>query len=79
MRTGRCSRTRFSGRGVAQDIWNWMQAGLLHTPSTDEQASLAGTRLCVTEGIKAGTTLFGDYSYYDGWGTFLLKLGCGRC
>ena len=47
-------------RGVAQDIWNWMQAGLApYSKHITPEASLAGTRLNVLEAVKAGTTLVG--------------------
>ncbi len=64
-------------RGVAQDIWNWMQAGLApyHKYMTPA-AFLAGTRCAVVEGIKAGTTLFGDYAWpVDGWGDVFASAG----
>lgn len=56
-------------RGVAQDIWNWMQAGLApYSRHITPEASLAGTRLNVLEAVRAGTTLLGDYSFpIDGW------------
>lgn len=56
-------------RGVAQDIWNWMQAGLSpYSKHMDAAASLAGTRLNVLEAVRAGTTLLGDYAVpLDGW------------
>ncbi|MEM8858243.1 MAG: amidohydrolase family protein [Chloroflexota bacterium] len=64
-------------RGVAQDIWNWMQAGLApYAKHMDPQASLAGTRINLVEGIKAGTTLFGDYSFpIDGWADQFASFG----
>ena len=64
-------------RGVAQDIWNWMQAGLApYAKYFDQPASLAGSRLNVVEGIKAGTTLFGDYAWpIDGWGDIFASSG----
>lgn len=64
-------------RGVAQDIWNWMQAGLApYSKHMDPAASLAGTRLNVIEGIKAGTTLFGDYTFpIDGWADIFASSG----
>ncbi len=64
-------------RGVAQDIWNWMQAGLApyHKYMTPT-AFLSGTRSAVLEGIKAGTTLFGDYAWpVDGWGDVFADAG----
>lgn len=56
-------------RGVAQDVSNWMQAGLSpYAKHMDQPASLAGTNLNIIEGIKAGTTTFGDYAFpLDGW------------
>ena len=64
-------------RGVAQDVWNWMQAGLApYHKYMDQPAFLAGTRTCVLEGIKAGTTLFGDYAWpMDGWGEVFANAG----
>lgn len=64
-------------RGVAQDIWNWMQAGLApYSKHLDPEAALAGTRLAVIEGIKAGTTTFGDYTFpIDGWADVFASAG----
>ena len=56
-------------RGVAQDVANWMQQALApYTRHLTPQAMLAGTRLNILEGLRSGTTTFGDY--YDpipGW------------
>ena len=66
-------------RGVAQDVSNWMQAGL--APYAKQfnaipEAALAGTRLALVEGIKAGTTLFGDYTFpIDGWADIFADAG----
>ncbi|MEM7335250.1 MAG: amidohydrolase family protein, partial [Chloroflexota bacterium] len=64
-------------RGVAQDIWNWMQAGLApYNKHITPEASLAGTRLNVLEAVKAGTTLLGDYSFpIDGWADIFDSFG----
>ncbi|CBN58617.1 MULTISPECIES: amidohydrolase family protein [Kamptonema] len=64
-------------RGVAQDVTNWlmdatMPYGLQMTPA----ANIAGTRLSVLEGLKAGTTTFGDSeSLYPLWGEFFDEIG----
>lgn len=49
-------------RGVAQDMSNWMQKGLwpFQKHLTTEE-SKAGSMVNIIEGIKAGTTTFGDY------------------
>ncbi|SFH91807.1 5-methylthioadenosine/S-adenosylhomocysteine deaminase [Tindallia magadiensis] len=51
-------------RGVAQDMNNWLQKGVgpFFNGITDEEISI-GSMLNVLEGIKAGTTTFGDYDY----------------
>jgi 5-methylthioadenosine/S-adenosylhomocysteine deaminase len=64
-------------RGVAQDVKNWlmdatMPYGLQMTPAVN----IAGTRLSVLEGLKAGTTTFGDSeSAYPLWGEFFDEIG----
>ncbi|MEM7803259.1 MAG: amidohydrolase family protein, partial [Chloroflexota bacterium] len=64
-------------RGVAQDVKNWMQAGLApYAKHMGVDGSLAGTRLNIVEGIKAGTTTFGDYAFpIQGWGEAFERLG----
>lgn len=64
-------------RGVAQDIWDWMQAGLApYSKHITPSASLAGTRLNVLEAVKAGTTLLGDYSFpIEGWADIFDEFG----
>ena len=56
-------------RGVAQDVANWMQLGLApYAKHMDREAMLAGSRLAVLEGLRNGTTTFGDYSFpHAGW------------
>lgn len=50
-------------RGVAQDVWNWMQTALApYSRHMTEAAALAGTRLNVLEALRCGTTTFGDYT-----------------
>ncbi|MBD8067400.1 amidohydrolase family protein [Bacillus sp. PS06] len=49
-------------RGVAQDMSNWMQKGLWpFMKHLTEEESIKGSMLNIVEGIKAGTTTFGDY------------------
>ena len=56
-------------RGVAQDVWNWMQAGLApYSRHLTEVGMRAGTRLNIVEALKSGTTTFGDYAWpIAGW------------
>ncbi|WP_078547820.1 amidohydrolase family protein [Litchfieldia alkalitelluris] len=49
-------------RGVAQDMNNWMQKGLWpFMKHLTVEESVKGSMLNIVEGIKAGTTTFGDY------------------
>lgn len=56
-------------RGVAQDVAHWMQKGLApYAKHLSQTAALAGTRLNLLEGLRAGTTTFGDYATpFPGW------------
>jgi 5-methylthioadenosine/S-adenosylhomocysteine deaminase len=50
------------GRGVAQDMTNWMQEGLWpFMKYATLEDTLAGSMVNIIEGIKAGTTTFCDY------------------
>jgi 5-methylthioadenosine/S-adenosylhomocysteine deaminase len=64
-------------RGVAQDVGHWMQLALapyLRSISPDE--ALAGVRLNIVEGLKAGTTTFVDFTQpVPGWPEFFDQLG----
>lgn len=64
-------------RGVAQDVSNWMQKGLApYGRHMTPDAARAGTRLNVAEGIRAGTTTFGDYARpLDGWADIFADAG----
>ncbi len=64
-------------RGVAQDVANWMQLGLApYYKHLDKAAMLAGTRLAVLEGLRVGTTTFGDYSFpNEGWAEIFEQAG----
>jgi 5-methylthioadenosine/S-adenosylhomocysteine deaminase len=68
-------------RGVAQDVANWMQQALApYTRHLTPQAMLAGTRLNILEGLRSGTTTFGDY--YDpipGWAEAFDESGVRAC
>lgn len=68
-------------RGVAQDVKNWMQAALApYSKHLTPEASNAGTRLNVIEGMKAGTTTFGDYAFpLDGWAEIFDQFGVRAC
>jgi 5-methylthioadenosine/S-adenosylhomocysteine deaminase len=49
-------------RGVAQDMSNWMQQGLWpFQKHLKPEESKLGSMVNIIEGIKAGTTTFGDY------------------
>ncbi|UCZ53870.1 amidohydrolase [Bacillus shivajii] len=49
-------------RGVAQDMQNWMQEGLWpFMKHVTKEDNVKGSMLNIVEGIKAGTTTFGDY------------------
>jgi len=64
-------------RGVAQDVVHWMQRALApYSRHLTSEASIAGTRLNVIEGVKAGTTTFGDYwRPFPGWGEVYEQVG----
>lgn len=51
-------------RGLAQDTRHWMMHGIgPFSPHVSQAAMEAGTRLAVLEGVKAGTTTFGDFGW----------------
>ena len=64
-------------RGVAQDVANWMQAALApFVRHVDDKARLAGSQLGILEGIRAGTTTFGDYvAPFTGWAESFDRFG----
>ncbi len=64
-------------RGVAQDVSHWMQLALdPYLRHVGPEEALAGVRLSVLEGLKAGTTTFGDYTLpIPGWPEFYEHLG----
>ncbi len=64
-------------RGVAQDVANWMQSALSpYSRHLSNAGRLAGTRLNVIEGLKAGTTTFSDnYPPFSGWGEVYDQVG----
>ncbi|MGC8838986.1 MAG: amidohydrolase family protein [Anaerolineae bacterium] len=64
-------------RGVAQDVSHWMQLALdPYLRHVGPEEALAGVRLSVLEGLKAGTTTFSDYtSPIPGWPEFYERLG----
>ena len=64
-------------RGVAQDVTNWlMDATMPYGLQMMPAANIAATRLSVLEGLKAGTTTFGDSeSPYPLWGEFFDEIG----
>lgn len=68
-------------RGVAQDVANWMQKALApYTRHLTPEAMVAGTRLNILEGLRSGTTTFGDY--YDpvpGWADAFVEFGVRAC
>jgi 5-methylthioadenosine/S-adenosylhomocysteine deaminase len=68
-------------RGVAQDVGNWMQAALApYARHLTPEALVAGSRLNVLEGLKAGTTTFGDYTRpVPGWAEFFDEIGVRAC
>lgn len=72
MHTGLCIL-----RGLAQDTNNWMMFGLQpfnNVVNNDEKD--AGSRLAIIEGIKAGTTTFGDFeSHMDNVCQFIFQAG----
>ncbi len=53
-------------RGVAQDIYNWMQQGMWPFEDQirqDTDAVMAGSLMNIVEALKAGTTTFCDFDY----------------
>ncbi|MBA4444526.1 amidohydrolase family protein [Cylindrospermopsis raciborskii CS-506_D] len=64
-------------RGVAQDVTNWlMDATIPYALQMTPAVNIAGTRLSVLEGLKAGTTTFGDSETpYPLWGEFFDEIG----
>ncbi len=64
-------------RGVAQDVTHWMQSALSpYSRHLTDAGRLAGTRLNVVEGLKAGTTTFADnYPPFPGWGAVYEQIG----
>jgi 5-methylthioadenosine/S-adenosylhomocysteine deaminase len=66
-------------RGVAQDVGHWMQGAMAPYERYLYQmpaAALAGTQLSVLEGLRAGTTTFGDFtSPYPGWPEVYARFG----
>ncbi|MCB0014037.1 MAG: amidohydrolase family protein [Anaerolineales bacterium] len=64
-------------RGVAQDVWNWMQAGLApYSRHLTPHGMRAGTRLNIVEALRAGTTTFGDYAFpVAGWAENYVEAG----
>jgi 5-methylthioadenosine/S-adenosylhomocysteine deaminase len=64
-------------RGLAQDTNYWMMYGLGPFAAVlDEEAMEAGSRLAILEGVRAGTTTFGDYANgMDKVCRFIEKLG----
>lgn len=72
MHTGLCIL-----RGLAQDTNNWMMFGLqpFNNVVNNEEKD-AGSRLAIIEGIKAGTTTFGDFEgYMDNVCQFIFQTG----
>jgi 5-methylthioadenosine/S-adenosylhomocysteine deaminase len=64
-------------RGVAQDVGHWMQLALApYLRSISPEEALAGVRLNIVEGLKAGTTTFVDFTQpVSGWPEFFDQLG----
>jgi 5-methylthioadenosine/S-adenosylhomocysteine deaminase len=64
-------------RGVAQDVAHWMQRALApYSRYITPPAALAGCRLNVLEGLKAGTTTFVDYTRpVPGWADVFAHVG----
>ena len=64
-------------RGVAQDVGDWMQLALApYLRSISPEEALAGVRLNIVEGLKAGTTTFVDFTQpVPGWPEFFEQLG----
>jgi 5-methylthioadenosine/S-adenosylhomocysteine deaminase len=64
-------------RGVAQDVAHWMQRALApYSRHMTAEAALAGTRLNVLEGLRAGTTTFVDYARpIPGWADIFAEVG----
>jgi 5-methylthioadenosine/S-adenosylhomocysteine deaminase len=64
-------------RGLAQDTGSWMMYGLQPFDNVIGQAARdAGSRLAITEAVRAGTTTFGDYEYeMSGVCSFIQKVG----
>jgi len=72
MHTGLCIL-----RGLAQDTNNWMMYGLgPFSAQLNPAAMEAGSQLAILEGLRAGTTTFGDYgSQMDGVCRFIERVG----
>lgn len=64
-------------RGIAQDVTNWMMdATIPYFAGMTAAMNHASTRLNVLEGLKAGTTTFGDYELPEPfWGKFYTDIG----
>ena len=64
-------------RGLAQDTRHWMMFGLgPFSAQLDAAAMEAGSQLAILEGLKAGTTTFGDYGWsMDGVCAFIERVG----
>ncbi len=68
-------------RGVAQDVASWMQKALApYSRHMTNRAMLAGTRLNILEGLRSGTTTFGDYADpIPGWAEAFEDAGVRAC
>ncbi len=68
-------------RGVAQDTRNWMQQGIAPFKRHLQGGDIAlGSMVNIIEGIKSGTTTFGDYDYpLDDIIKNYLKVGARAC
>lgn len=64
-------------RGVAQDVRDYMERALApFSRAFTPELALAGTRLHVLEGLKAGTTTFMDFCWpFPGWAEFYREVG----
>ncbi len=64
-------------RGIAQDVANWMlDATIPYFANMTPAMNQASTRLNVLEGLKAGTTTFGDCEAPEpSWGEFYAAIG----
>jgi 5-methylthioadenosine/S-adenosylhomocysteine deaminase len=64
-------------RGLAQDTRHWMMYGLCpFSAQLSADAMEAGSRLAIVEGLKAGTTTFGDFGWsMDGVCSFIEQVG----